>query len=229
MLRRLARWAGIVNAIANIAPVYERMNTIMSLLLGPLARVRGVWAASRVCGNRIVVDVGAGHGVSSELLLKIIRPGYLVLIEPWQPMAQRLKALDPIVADVVIAFGEHLPLRSSCCSLVSAFYSLRDFIDPIKGLSEMYRTAKTCILIVDLFKPRGPIARRLLELWVCRIVPLLAVIAGGELWRNYLKLCETLNGWMDSETLTRALSAVAYTALWKTGLGSIAVVLGVKP
>ncbi len=222
-------WRKVVEAIETIQPFYERMNVIMSLGLGRAARIVGVAAAQEACNTpQTIVDIGVGPGVSSKLLLNTLAPSYLVAVDPSPRLAaSALAELRSPQVDVVAAVGEALPLRSNCCGLAAAFYSLRDFTRPWRGLKEMLRVAK-CVLVVDVFRPRNPLARSLLELWVCRIIPVLAMVVARPVWRSYRLFCQTLRGWIPVEALANALASRGMAAVWSKAGGSIAVVLGVK-
>ena len=219
-------WATIVRAIEGLQPVYERANAVASLLLGPLARRRGLAAARLACPRpRVVVDVGVGFGYSLEAVEEYVAPAYLVGVEPSPAMAAVARRRVPL-GDVVVAVAEALPLRSGCCGLATAFYSVRDFRSPGRGLAEMVRVAD-CVLVVDVFNPSNPVARLVLRLWVCLLAPLLVSLAAPGLWRLYRGMCVTLAGWARGEAVAKALSRLMPVLYWSTAMGSIAVVLGV--
>ncbi len=211
-----------------VSPYYELVNAAMSLGLGRAARLRGVAALATLCRPAgPVVDVGAGPGPSTRLILEALAPPYVVAVEPSERMASGLRG-SPLL-DPVVAVAEALPLRSRCCAAATAFYSARDFMDPAAGIAEMARVAG-CVLVVDLFLPEGRVARLLLEAWVCRAVPVIAMMLARPVWWAYRRLCDTLRGWVGWRSVAEPMArAGMLVAVWSAGLGSVAAVLGVRP
>jgi demethylmenaquinone methyltransferase/2-methoxy-6-polyprenyl-1,4-benzoquinol methylase len=221
-------WRSVVEAIEAVTPRYELVNVAMSLGLGWIARRRGVAALARACPEpRVVVDVGPGPGPSLDLLARGLQPSYLVALEPSEAMASRLPRGHSV--DVVVGVAEAMPLRLGCCDAATAFYSARDFMDAWAGVAEMARVSRRCLLLVDMFRPANRLVGLLLRLWVCWIVPVIAMVLAGPVWRSYRMLCTTLEGWCPWQPVARALARRMLVAVWSAGRGSVAAILGVRP
>lgn len=167
-------WNSVVRAIEHALPFYESISEIISIgLAGPLRRR----AIRELEGYRSdwILDSGAGPGTSSRMLLE---DGFekVVGLDPSAILLEHAKAeLGPRFHPVLGA-SENLPFRSKAFSGVLTCFSFRDVRD--KSLS-MEGFAKVVnregrLEIVDIGKPDGTIRRKLVELYVTALMPILA-------------------------------------------------------
>ncbi len=190
-------WQTIVKAIETIRPVYEKANKAISLGLEIIAR-RWSYTILEPCQHDIIVDVGAGPGNSTRGIAKHIDPKYIIAVDPSTKLLSTACKEIEARCEKVTAIAENLPLRTNAVCASSTYFASRDFIDPIKGLAEMYRVSNKVSIVVDIFLPENTIHKRLLEVWVCYFVPLIAMLWGVQYVNHYRMLCPTLKNWRSA-------------------------------
>lgn len=187
-------WRHTEKQLASIIPVYERMNRVMSLGLSSKTR--------RMAAERLVkapqgpvLDAGSGPGHMSEQILRLDPVREIVLLDPLEPMlveAYRLLGSSPRV-HFVQGVMENLPFRTSSFPAVITAFSLRDAMEPRRALIEIRRIVKPGgkYVMLDIAKPGNPLVRWMGGLYLRLIVPLLALLFAGRLWRHYTGLYDT--------------------------------------
>jgi demethylmenaquinone methyltransferase/2-methoxy-6-polyprenyl-1,4-benzoquinol methylase len=136
-----------------------------------------------------VLDVATGTGlVAREALAIVGSAGSVTGLDPSAGMLEQARSLDfPIVR----GFGERLPFRDASFDFVSMGYALRHVADLPALFGEMKRVLRpggtACVL--ELTRPRNATAATSLRLYMTRVVPAIARVAGrpgaGELMRFY--------------------------------------------
>ena len=195
-------WALIVSQIEGIKHVYNFMNKFMSLGLEDIVRRDAVEALVNSAGLRgyehrqvIVVDVGSGPGTSLKAIRRLLDKSFIVAVDPSTRLLST--ACTGILCERVAGVAEHLPVRNRGVDIVTSFYASRDFQSLPEALVSMLNVARRGLAIGDVFLPRQLLKRFLVRTWVCRIVPILALLLAKRYWRNYKGLCITLKQWCD--------------------------------
>jgi ubiquinone/menaquinone biosynthesis C-methylase UbiE len=90
----------------------------------------------------LVLDVGAGSGISSQL------PGIVISLDP----SEELLKLSPTTK--IHGNGETLPFKDDSCDLVISLTALHNFDDWKKGIEEMKRVSKKYMVVSVLKKSK---------------------------------------------------------------------------
>jgi ubiquinone/menaquinone biosynthesis C-methylase UbiE len=122
-----------------------------------------------------ILDSGTGPGTSSRMLLD---DGFekVVGLDPSAILLGHAKAeLGPSFHPVLGA-AENLPFRSKAFSGVLTCFSFRDVRDKALSMEGFSRVVnrKGRLEIVDIGKPDGTIRRKLIELYLTTLIPILA-------------------------------------------------------
>ncbi len=163
------------DVFADIAGKYDRINTILSLGRD------GAWrrtAISRLPSGR-VLDLGGGTGAANPDLGE----RHVVVIDPAPEMLARNAG-----ADRVVGVGEALPFRDGSFDAVFSAYVFRN-LDSVAGtLAEIARVLRPGgkAGIVDLGRPRGPVAARVHRASSAVVLPLVGRLAGAPDEYRYL-------------------------------------------
>ncbi|MEM2996799.1 MAG: class I SAM-dependent methyltransferase [Candidatus Bathyarchaeia archaeon] len=176
-------WREITEALERIVDVYEGSNHIISLFQDDRARMRGLELIDKWEG--VALELGVGPGNFAVMLLRRLKDS-LICLDYSNIMI--CKARERLHCHVHLVRGvfEAVPLRNSCISLVAAAYSLRDSKRKLKVIRETARILKARgeFLVVDVGKPKNPIYRGILSLYLRWVVPILAGLYAGYGPRN---------------------------------------------
>jgi ubiquinone/menaquinone biosynthesis C-methylase UbiE len=167
-------WNAVIRAIERALPVYESISEIISMgLAGPLRR-RAIRRLEKY-RSRWILDSGTGPGTSSRLMLE---DGFVSIVglDPSLTLLQHAKNSLTQSFNPVLGVAENLPFRSEAFSGVLMCFSFRDVRDKALSLEEfdrvVYREGQ--LEIVDIGKPDGTLRRRMIELYVSLLMPIIA-------------------------------------------------------
>jgi SAM-dependent methyltransferase len=138
------------------AEAYDRFMGRYSRLLSPqLADLAGVRGGQRV------IDVGCGPGSLTAELVRRVGPASVSAVDPSAPFVEAARARNPGV-DVRQASAEHLPFPDSTFDAALAQLVVHFMADPIAGLAEMARVARSDGIVAacvwDHGGSRGPLS-----------------------------------------------------------------------
>ncbi|WP_317894986.1 class I SAM-dependent methyltransferase [Pyrofollis japonicus] len=227
-------WLCIIRDIESIVDVYRRMNKIMSLGLDNKVRREAIekmcfsikkhyYSSSR--RQPIIIDVGSGPGDSIEKIFELCwdTPGYVIAVDPSSKLLSNIPS--SALCDKVVGVAENLPIRNKSVKGVSSFYAARDFKNLDEALQEFIRVIDNGVIAVgDIFLPDNIIYRGLVRMWICLIVPVLALVFATRRWRHYLGLCNSIRGWISAKKLKELL--ITYGDGGITSIGVKEFVLG---
>lgn len=176
----------------SIAPVYDRMNTVMTLGLD--ARWRG--AAVRASGLRAgmaAVDVACGSGALTRELARAVGPTGTVTgidvsarmlgVAQGQPSSPRAATPRYVQADALA-----LPLADASVDAATIGFGLRNVPDYRRCLDEMARVTRVggLVVVLEIATPRNRIGQALGAVWFRRIVPAIGRVVGAGSAYRYL-------------------------------------------
>jgi demethylmenaquinone methyltransferase/2-methoxy-6-polyprenyl-1,4-benzoquinol methylase len=216
-----------------IAPVYDRLNTLMT------AGRDGAWrrAAVRASGIRAggaAVDVACGTGRLSSLLAEAVGPfGRVVGVDLSEAMIERARRdhRDVVQLRFEVANALALPFEDDAFDAATIAFGLRNLADYEAGFREMARVVAPGgrVVCLELTLPRPRIWGRTFQATFRRMAPLAGRIAGvGDAYRY---LPTSLEGFPDADVLatTMVRAGLAEVAFRRLGLGSVALHVGRVP
>ncbi|MDD9813386.1 MAG: class I SAM-dependent methyltransferase [Thaumarchaeota archaeon] len=194
-------WGGVMDALREIIPVYDRVNRAISLGTAEANRRRGL--AGRLRAGDAVLDAGSGFGNMSRTALSECPQIGLTLHDALVPM---LRAAGPRLcagADRSCGVFEALPYRDGQFDVVMCGYSLRDAISLRAAVAEIHRVLRAGgrLVIVDLGKPDSAVARAGVSAYLRAVLPLVALCAGGRLGLRFAALHGTYRRWPRNSEL----------------------------
>ena len=199
-------WGQVLDVLEEIIPVYDRVNSFISLGKDSEYRERGI--IGRVEKDENILDAGSGFGNMSKTALKICQDKLqITLYDPLKPMLKntgRLFAKTPALACGVF---EHIPFQDETFDAVLCGYSLRDAINLRIAISEIHRVLKKGgrFIIVDLGKPDDPLIRAGVSFYLRLILPIIALVGGGRLGLKFAALYDTYKLWPQNKKLESLL------------------------
>ena len=195
------QWAGVIDVLRQIIPVYDRVNSYISLGRDAEHRRRGI--SGRVSAGDRVLDAGSGFGNMSAAAAAMCGGRIeIAMCDPLVPMLERAGGLaGPGGADAAphrsCGVFEHMPFRSGQFDAVLCGYSLRDAIRLRAAIAELHRVLKDGgrLVVVDLGKPDNPLVRAGVAAYLRLLLPVVALAAGGRLGLKFGALYGTFRRW----------------------------------
>lgn len=203
-------WSEVIKILRNIIPVYDKVNSAISLGKDNQFRTEGI-VKSVFSGNK-VLDAGSGYGNMSKLVLENVSKD--VTIHFYDPIPEMLKNISSNLKgydlDYYLCSGvfEKIPFRSECFDAVICGYSIRDSIDLEQAFDEIHRVLKDDgrFLIVDLGKPDNFLLRALVTIYLKYFLVILAYLTAGRQGLPFRTLYGTYLRWPKNNDLKQLLS-----------------------
>jgi demethylmenaquinone methyltransferase/2-methoxy-6-polyprenyl-1,4-benzoquinol methylase len=195
-------WGEVMEVLREIIPIYDKVNSIISLGKDKEHRIRGI--SNRVFPGNKILDAGSGFGNMSKTAMKLTDGKIsITLYDPLVPMLKNTGTFFERKPDMANGVFEHIPFRDEEFDAVLCGYSLRDAINLRIAISEIHRVLKKDgrFVIVDLGKPDEVFFRAGVSFYLRCILPILAFAAGGRLGLKFGKLYGTYKRWPQNKKL----------------------------
>ena len=199
-------WGEVLDVLEEIIPVYDKVNSLISLGKDSEFRERGIMG--RVKKGNDILDAGSGFGNMSKTALKVCEGELnITLYDPLTKMLKNTSRLFTRTPSLTCGVFEHIPFRDEKFDAVLCGYSLRDAMSLRTAISEIHRVLKKGgrFVIVDLGKPDDPLIRAGVTFYLRLIMPLLAMIGGGKLGLKFGTLYGTYKLWPQNKKLESLL------------------------
>ncbi|MEO8245673.1 MAG: ubiquinone/menaquinone biosynthesis methyltransferase [Chloroflexota bacterium] len=168
--------AAVRRMFDRIAPIYDRMNSLMTGGLDQRWR-RDAARAARVGPGMRVLDVACGTGHLARLVAdRVGASGEVVAIDASEGMLARARrAAGGMPIDYRRADALALPFPDASFDAATIGFGLRNLADYGRGLAEMRRVVRPGgrVVVLEIAQPGGGPGRALFGLWFRRVVPLL--------------------------------------------------------
>lgn len=210
----------------DVAPKYDRMNTILSAGQDRRWRRHMVRALHLRPGMR-VADIAAGTAVSTA---DLIATGAWAVAVDFSP--GMLQAAGPQRASVpkVAADGMALPFADDSFDAVTISFGLRNIADTGQALAEFARITKPGgqLLVCEFSRPRQPV-RTGYYLGLRTVLPLLATVSANP--EAYSYLGESIRDWPDQPRLAALIADSGWSEVtWRNlSFGVVALHHAIKP
>ena len=197
---------GVRSMFDRIAPVYDRMNRVMTLGLDRRWRKKTVRTV--VAPGDRVLDACCGTG---DLAILAAQSGaWVVGLDFSKRMLERARrkstSVEWLEGDLL-----ELPFEAASFDAATVGFGVRNVDDLDAALLELHRVLKPdgLVGILEITQPRGPL-KYFFSLWFDRIVPLLGkVLPGGN---AYTYLPASVRRFPDADELVRRLGEAGFGA-----------------
>jgi len=199
-------WGEVIEVLREIIPVYDKVNSYISLGKDKEHRIRGI--KGRVKSGDLILDAGSGFGNMSKTAVDVTDGKiHITLYDPLVPMLQQTSKFFEEKPNLTSGVFEHIPFKDEEFDAVLCGYSLRDAINLRIAISEIYRVLKKegRFVIVDLGKPDKAVIRFGVSFYLRAILPIIALIAGGRLGLKFATLYGTYKRWPQNKKLEALL------------------------
>jgi demethylmenaquinone methyltransferase/2-methoxy-6-polyprenyl-1,4-benzoquinol methylase len=216
-----------------IAPVYDRLNTLMTLGGDGRWRRAAVAATGLRPGDR-AIDVACGTGKLAAALAERVGPfGGVVGVDLAPRMVELARATQPDLVQLEFVVGDALGLPFADASFDAATigFGMRNLPDYEAGFRELARVVRPGgrVVCLELSVPRPRWWGRLFHGTFRRAAPVLGAAFGQRDAYRYLP--DSLDGFPDPQRLaaTMASAGIDDVAFRRLGLGSVALHTGTVP
>ncbi|MCR2792024.1 demethylmenaquinone methyltransferase [Microbacterium sp. zg.Y625] len=185
-----------------VAPAYDRTNTVLSLGNDRLWRVATTRAIAPRPGQRIL-DLAAGTGASSVALAASGAEVVAADFSPGMIAEGRRRHGGVPNLSFVEADATALPFEDDAFDAVTISFGLRNVNDPKKALAEMLRVTAPGgrLVICEFSHPRSPAFAGLYRFYNDRVLPVIArAVSSNAAAYDYLN--ESIRDWPDQPTLS---------------------------
>jgi len=166
----------------SIAHSYDFLNHFLSFGIDKTWRKKAVRIISRTYSNPGILDVAAGTG---DLSIAAIRldPVHITGIDISPKMLEigrekvRRKGYEGRI-ELIEGDSEHIPFNDGSFDVAMVAFGVRNFANPLKGLSEMRRVVRTggVVMVLEFSKPVKFPFKQLYYFYFLNILPLIARI-----------------------------------------------------
>ncbi len=220
-------WWRVIRALRGVSDFYRSLNSAISLGMDRSLRREAVKGE---VDSGPILDAGAGDGSLTETILEE-NPGAdrVVMLDFLEDMLRRSR-LDSV--DRVIGVFENLPFREDAFKVLTTSFALRDSRDMIKTINEFSRVLRSDgkYIILDLGKPRNPLARLLYGFYWRVLAPMIAVMRLGVKGRLAAEIYPTYRKLPTNKDLEEILSRFfTHVELREKFLGGVIIVRAFNP
>jgi demethylmenaquinone methyltransferase/2-methoxy-6-polyprenyl-1,4-benzoquinol methylase len=220
----------VVSMFDSIAPVYDRMNTLMT------ARMDGRWRraavkAARLSSGGSVLDVACGTGKLTAALAAAVGPnGRVVGVDLSPGMLDEARRACGGLPQVSFQLGDALalPIEDRSFDAATIAFGLRNLPSFEGGFREMARVVRPGgrVVCLELSVPRSRVAGRVYTAVFGRLAP-----AMGSVFRRraaYSYLPHSLDGFPGPEELaaTMARAGLRNVSVRRLAMGTVALHVG---
>ena len=206
----------VVESMFNsIARRYDFLNCFLSFGIDKLWRKRAIKIISKQYKNPYILDVATGTADLAIAAVKAVDTK-VVGIDISEKMLEigKEKIIKKILFErisLLRADSENIPFPDKNFDVAMVAFGVRNFSDPIKGLSEMHRILQNSgmIMVLEFSKPNGFPFRYLYNFYFRRVLPLIGWLFSGEK-EAYSYLPESVSRFPDNEVFLKMLSDVGF-------------------
>jgi len=200
----------------SIARRYDFLNHLLSFGIDKRWRRRAIEIISDVCKNPAILDVATGTGDLAIAAAKA-DPRTVKGIDISEKMLElgRRKVMEKGLSDLIELLkcdSENICFPDNTFDVAMVAFGVRNFSDPVKGLSEMRRIVRKggLVLVLEFSKPDGSAFRSVFDFYFRNLLPSF----GGFFSRNrkaYKYLQKSVMEFADSEDFMQLMRTAGLT------------------
>jgi demethylmenaquinone methyltransferase / 2-methoxy-6-polyprenyl-1,4-benzoquinol methylase len=169
--------ASVESMFDSIAWRYDFLNHFLSLNIDRLWRRRAIKIISRSYKSPNIIDVATGTGDLAIAAMKL-NPAKITGIDISTKMLEigkekvERKGFEGRI-DLIQGDSEKIPFSNNIFDVAMVAFGVRNFSDPVKGLSEMNRVIRKggMIMVLEFSKPTGFLIKPLYNFYFRNILP----------------------------------------------------------
>jgi demethylmenaquinone methyltransferase/2-methoxy-6-polyprenyl-1,4-benzoquinol methylase len=208
--------ASVESMFDSIAWRYDFLNHLLSFSIDRTWRKKAIREISRLKKNPAILDVATGTGDLAIASLKL-NPSKVTGIDISKKMLEygkikiERKGLTGRI-DLIQGDSEKIPFEDNCFDVAMVAFGVRNFSDPLKGLSEMKRVVRKSgmIMVLEFSKPSGIVFRTVYNFYFRNILPFFGKLFSKDK-SAYKYLPDSVRKFPDNEDFLRLLSQAGFS------------------
>jgi demethylmenaquinone methyltransferase / 2-methoxy-6-polyprenyl-1,4-benzoquinol methylase len=208
--------ANVESMFDSIAWRYDFLNHFLSFGVDRLWRRKAVKIISKSYRNPYILDVATGTGDLAIAAMKL-HPRKISGIDISKKMLaigkQKIdkKGLARNI-DLIAADSENIPFGDSVFDVAMVAFGVRNFSDPLKGLSEMKRVIRHegMIMVLEFSKPSDFPFRTIFNFYFRNILPFFGKLFSKDI-SAYRYLPESVMNFPDNEAFLKLLAEAGFS------------------
>jgi demethylmenaquinone methyltransferase/2-methoxy-6-polyprenyl-1,4-benzoquinol methylase len=227
--------AAVESMFDSIAWKYDFLNHFLSFSIDRLWRKRAIRIISKSHKNPVILDVATGTADLAIAAMKL-DPVKITGIDISSKMLEigKEKVAKNGLSDrieLIKADSESIPFEDNCFDVVMVAFGVRNFADPLKGLSEMNRVTrlKGMVMVLEFSKPTGMFFKSLYNFYFRNILPFFGkLFSKDKSAYNYLP--DSVMKFPDNQVFLDLLSKAGFSDTRQTKLtgGVASIYTGIK-
>lgn len=228
--------AAVESMFDSIAWRYDFLNHFLSFGTDYRWRKRAIGIISKHQEHPRILDVATGTGDLAIAALKI-EPVKITGIDISEKMIEigREKLKERGLTEKIELFkgdSEHIDFKDNSFDVTMVAFGVRNFSDPLKGLSEMYRVTRPggFLMVLEFSKPVSFPFRQIYNFYFLNILPLFGRLFSKDK-RAYSYLPESVMKFPDNESFLNIVVEAGFVKEQQVKLtgGIASIYTGIKP
>jgi demethylmenaquinone methyltransferase/2-methoxy-6-polyprenyl-1,4-benzoquinol methylase len=227
--------AAVESMFDSIAWRYDFLNHFLSFSIDRLWRKKAIKEISKLKKNPSILDVATGTGDLAIAAMKL-NPSKVTGIDISKKMLEfgkkkiERKGLTGTI-DLIEGDSENIPFTDNYFDVAMVAFGVRNFADPLKGLSEMKRVVRKSgmIMVLEFSRPSGLIFRAVYNFYFRNILPFFGKLFSRDK-SAYRYLPESVMKFPDNEEFLGLLEQAGFSAARQIKLtgGVASIYTGIK-
>jgi demethylmenaquinone methyltransferase/2-methoxy-6-polyprenyl-1,4-benzoquinol methylase len=219
----------------SIAWRYDFLNHFLSFSIDRIWRKKAIREISKLKKNPAILDVATGTGDLAIASMKL-NPSKVKGIDISKKMLEfgkakiEKKGLSERI-ELLQGDSENIPFRDNNFDVAMVAFGVRNFADPLKGLTEMNRVLcnNGMILVLEFSKPTGILFRTVYNFYFRNILPFFGKLFSKDK-SAYKYLPDSVMRFPDNEEFLRLLSQAGFSRTRQIKLtgGVASIYTGIK-
>ncbi len=227
--------AAVESMFDSIAWRYDFLNHFLSFGIDLLWRRRAIKVISEFCKNPHILDVATGTGDLAIAAMKL-NPSKITGIDISQKMLEigkekiDRKGFSGKI-ELMTGDSEKIPFGDSVFDVAMVAFGVRNFSDPLKGLSEMKRVIRNggMIMVLEFSKPSGFPFRPVYNFYFRNILPFFGKLFSKDK-AAYSYLPDSVMKFPDNDEFLKLLALAGFSEIRQIKLtgGVASIYTGIK-
>ena len=219
----------------SIAWRYDFLNHFLSFGIDRLWREKAIRIISKSYKNPLILDVATGTGdlAIAAINLKPVKiSGIDISLKMLEIAREKVKKKGFTgTIDLMTGDSENIPFEDNIFDVAMVAFGVRNFSDPLKGLSEMKRVIRNegMIMVLEFSKPSGFLFRPIYNFYFVNILPFFGRLFSKDK-SAYSYLPDSVTNFPDNDEFLKLLTLAGFSDTRQVKLtgGVASIYTGIK-